>query len=144
MDSISNPSKFEPDENQENSDLSKALIKYDVDAVVGIDGGRLDHRIAAFTSLFEAKSDAILYFEGWRACRVGLSGIEIELRPGTICSLMAFGKVENVSLEGTEFNLSKQDLFTGTQGVGNKVVSKEISISHEGGDLLFIWEANEL
>ena len=144
MDSISNPSKFEPDENQENSDLSKALIKYDVDAVVGIDGGRLDHRLAAFTSLFEAKSDAILYFEGWRACRVGLSGIEIELEPGTICSLMAFGKVENVSLEGTEFNLNKQDLFTGTQGVGNKVVSKEISISHEGGDLLFIWEANEL
>ena len=144
MDSISNPSKFEPDENQENSDLSKALIKYDVDAVVGIDGGRLDHRLAAFTSLFEAKSDAILYFEGWRACRVGFSGLEIELEPGTICSLMAFGKVENVSLKGTEFNLNKQDLFTGTQGVGNKVVSKEISISHEGGDLLFIWEANEL
>ena len=52
--------------------------------------------------------------------------------------------MENVSLEGTEFNLNKQDLFTGTQGVGNKVVSEEISVSHEGGDLLFIWEANEL
>ena len=144
MDSISKPVIENKDENKDNSDLAKALINYDVDAVIGVDGGRLDHRLAAFTSLFETSSDAILYFEGWRACRVGLSGIEIELKPGTICSLMAFGKVENVSLKGAEFNLNKQDLFTGTQGVGNKVVSKEISISHEGGDLLFIWEANEL
>ena len=146
MDSWSKQKQIESIEinGQENSDLAKALEYFEVDWIVGVEGGRIDHRLAAFTSLCETNSSAILYFDGWRACRVGLSGIEIELRPGTICSLMAFGKVENVSLEGTEFNLNKQDLFTGTQGVGNKVVSKEISISHEGGDLLFIWEANEL
>ena len=144
MDSIEDSSRFEADKNQENSDLAKALLKYDVDAVVGIDGGRLDHRIGAFTALFETESDAILYFNGWRACRVGVSGLEIELESGTSCSLMALGKVANVSVKGTEFELENQDLFSGTRGIGNKAISNEILISHSGGDLLFIWEANEL
>ena len=104
----------------------------------------LDHRLAAFTALFESQSDAILYFDGWRACRVADSGLEIELQEGTKCSLIAFGKVENVSMQGAEYTLSGEDIFSGTRGVGNKSVSAEISISHEGGDLLFIWEANEL
>ena len=144
MDSVEDSSRFEADKNQENSDLAKALLRYDVDAVVGIDGGRLDHRIGAFTALFETESDAILYFNGWRACRVGVSGLEIELESGTSCSLMALGKVTNVSIKGTEFELEKQDLFSGTRGIGNKAISNEILISHSGGDLLFIWEANEL
>lgn len=144
MDSVEDSSRFEADKNQENSDLAKALLRYDVDAVVGIDGGRLDHRIGAFTALFETESDAILYFNGWRACRVGVSGLEIELESGTSCSLMALGKVANVSVKGTEFELENQDLFSGTRGIGNKAISNEILISHDGGDLLFIWEANEL
>jgi thiamine pyrophosphokinase len=144
LDSIANSDGIEKDDNQENSDLAKALIEYEVDAVVGIEGGRLDHRLAAFTALFESQSDAILYFEGWRACRVADSGLEIELQKGTICSVMALGKVENVRLQGVEFGLSGEDLSSGTRGVGNKSISSEVSISHDGGDLLFIWEANEL
>ncbi len=144
MDSISKPVIENRDESKDNSDLAKALINYEVDAVIGVDGGRLDHRLAAFTSLFETGSDAILYFEGWRACRVDKSGLEIELEPGNICSLMAFGKVNNVTITGVEFELDSDDLYTGTKGVGNKTTSSEISISHEGGNLLFIWEANEL
>ena len=144
LDSIANSDGIEKDDNQENSDLAKALIEYEVDAVVGIEGGRLDHRLAAFTALFESQSDAILYFEGWRACRVADSGLEIELKKGTICSVMALGKVENVRLQGVEFALSGEDLSSGTRGVGNKSISSEVSISHDGGDLLFIWEANEL
>ena len=144
MDSVEDSSRFEADKNQENSDLAKALLKYDVDAVVGIGGGRLDHLLGAFTALFETESDAILYFEGGRACRVGILGLEIELESGTSCSLMALGKVANVSIKGTEFELENQDLFTGTRGIGNKAISNEILISHDGGDLLFIWGANEL
>ena len=142
LDSISNPEDFEGDSNQENSDLAKALIQYEVDAVVGIEGGRVDHRIAAFTSLFEAESDAILYFDDWRACRVGVGGLEIELPLGTKCSLMPFGNVSNVTLEGTDFELQNQNLSNGTKGVGNKTKNNLVSISHETGDLLFIWEAN--
>ena len=144
LDSIANPDGINKDDNQQNSDLAKALIEYDVDAIVGVEGGRLDHRLAAFTALFESQSDAILYFDGWRACRVADSGLEIELQEGTNCSLMAFGKVENVSMQGVEYTLSEEDIFSGTRGVGNKSVSREVSVSHDGGDLLFIWEANEL
>ena len=144
LDSIANSDGIEKDDNQENSDLAKALIQYDVDAVVGIEGGRLDHRLAAFTALFETQSDAILYFDGWRACRVADSGLEIELDKGTLCSVMALGKVENVRFQGVEFSLSGEGLSSGTRGVGNKSISSEVSISHDGGDLLFIWEANEL
>ena len=144
LDSIANPDGINKDDNQQNSDLAKALIEYDVDAVVGVEGGRLDHRLAAFTALFESQSDAILDFDGWRACRVADSGLEIELQEGTNCSLMAFGKVENVSMQGVEYSLSEEDIFSGTRGVGNKSVSREVSVSHDGGDLLFIWEANEL
>jgi len=144
MDSITESRPEFIDSNQENSDLAKALIQYDVDAVVGIEGGRLDHRIAAFTSLFESQSDAILYFDGWRACRVDISGLEIELEVGTICSLMAFGDVKKVSISGVDFQLKSEDLQTGTRGVGNKANSNTVTISHGGGDLLFIWEASAL
>lgn len=144
MDSIAEPTPEFIDMNQENSDLSKALIQYDVDAIVGIEGGRLDHRLAAFTSLFECQSDAILYFDGWRACRVDDSGLEIELKGGTICSLMAFGNVTNVSIAGVEYEITSEDLQTGTRGVGNRVKSSTVTISHDGGNLLFIWEADVL
>ena len=144
MDSITESRPEFIDSNQENSDLAKALIQYDVDAVVGIEGGRLDHRIAAFTSLFESQSDAILYFDGWRACRVDISGLEIELEVGTICSLMAFGDVKKVSISGVDYQLESEDLHTGTRGVGNKTNSNSVTISHDGGDLLFIWEASAL
>ncbi len=142
LDSVSEPGKYEADLNQENTDLAKALIAYDVDAVVGVSGGRLDHQIASFTALFETDSDAILYYDGWRACRVGNSGLEIELEEGTICSIMAFGEVSEVTLKGVEFELEKEDISTGTQGVGNTVTNGEVNISHKTGDLLFIWEAN--
>ena len=144
MDSITESRPEFIDSNQENSDLAKALIQYDVDAVVGIEGGRLDHRIAAFTSLFESQSDAILYFDGWRACRVDISGLESELEVGTICSLMAFGDVKKVSISGVDYQLESEDLHTGTRGVGNKTNSNSVTISHDGGDLLFIWEASAL
>ncbi len=142
MDSISEPRPEFVDSNQDNSDLAKALIQYDVDAIVGVEGGRLDHRLAAFTSLFESKSDAILYFDGWRACRVDKKGLEIEIEVGTICSLMALGNVTNVTMKGVDYELEGEDLQTGTRGVGNKANSSPVTIYHGGGDLLFIWEAN--
>ena len=122
MDSITKPVIENKDENVDNSDLAKALVNYEVDAVVGVDGGRLDHRLAAFTSLFETGSDAILYFDGWRACRVDETGLEIELGHGNICSLMAFGKVKNVTIKGVEFELKSENLYTGTEGSATKLL----------------------
>ena len=144
MDSVKNPELYDRDKNYDNSDLAKALKKYDVDAVVGVEGGRLDHRLAAFTTLFETKSDAILYFEKWRACRVGIEGVEIELEKNTKCAIFAFGKVAKVTLSGTKYELSGEDIHTGSRGLGNLSIESTISVSHKGGDLLFIWEADGL
>ena len=143
MDSIKNSEGFFKDISQDNSDLSKALSKYKVNRVFGIDGGRLDHRIGAFTSLFETKSDAILYFDGWRACRVPDLGLKMALEKNSNCALFAFGTVESVSIIGTEFELQNQNLETGTLGLGNRVKNHIVEITKSKGDLLFIWEENE-
>jgi thiamine pyrophosphokinase len=55
---------------------------------------------------------------------------------------MAFGKVSEVILSGVEFELNGEDISTGTRGVGNRVTEGEVKISHNAGDLLFIWEGN--
>ena len=144
MDSIEDPSPHKACSNQENSDLSKALEQYEVDAVVGVEGGRLDHAIGAFTSLFENQSNAILYYDGWRACIVTEEGLNIDLESGVKCSVMPFGKVSKVTLTGCEYSLDNEDLNSGTRGIGNSALGGEINISHQGGDLLFIWEANAL
>ena len=144
MDSIEDPSPHKSCSNQENSDLSKALEQYEVDAVVGVEGGRLDHAIGAFTSLFENQSNAILYYDGWRACIVTEEGLNIDLESGVKCSVMPFGKVSKVKLTGCEYALDNEDLNSGTRGIGNSALGGEINISHQGGDLLFIWEANAL
>ena len=100
MDSWSKQKQIESIEisGQENSDLAKALEYFEVDWIVGVEGGRIDHRLAAFTSLCETNSSAILYFDGWRACLVPKEGLEIELKENSICSLFAFGNVEGVSI----------------------------------------------
>ena len=141
MDSWSKQKQIESIEisDQENSDLAKALEYFDVDWIVGVEGGRIDHRLAAFTSLCETNSSAILYFDGWRACLVPKEGLEIELKENSICSLFAFGNVEGVSISGTEYELKNQTLSTGTKGVGNRVIGSEVKINHKSGDLIFIW-----
>ena len=76
----------------------------------------------------------------------GLAVLLIQIRnriDGDNLPLMAFGKVK-MSIFKEEFTLSGEDISSGTRGVGNKSVSTEVSVSHSGGDLLFIWEANEL
>ena len=139
LDSIKSREGLETTDNQDDSDLAKALKKYDVDAVVGIAGGRLDHQLQAYTSLVESNSDAILYLDGWRACRVPDEGISIELESRSICALFALGPVESVTLSGCEFEMNNENLNTGTKGVGNTAKGGAVEISHATGDLLFVW-----
>ncbi|MGY8755287.1 MAG: hypothetical protein ACKVIR_06310 [Candidatus Poseidoniales archaeon] len=142
MDSIAVPSGNSSDKSKDDSDLSKALSNYDVDAVIGIEGGRIDHRLQAFTSLIETKSRAVLYFGGGRARLIPTKGIEMNLDPGTICGLFSFGKTNKVNMSGTRYTLQDEDLFTGSKGVGNQVVSSPVKITHQGGDLIFTWQVD--
>ena len=72
--------------------------------------------------------------------------IRIARKPEKSCehlrSRSAHGNVTNVTMKGVGYELEGEDLQTGTRGVGNKANSSPVTINHEGGDLLFIWEAN--
>ena len=49
-----------------------------------------------------------------------------------------------MSIKGVEFELNNQDLKTGTLGLGNTTLEDIVTVSKSDGDLLFIWEENEL
>ena len=129
-------------EGQEDTDLAKALNRFDVTDIVGIEGGRLDHRLAAFTALFESNSSATIHLEGWKARRVPSSGIEIKVNIGVNISLFAFGKVSKIHTSGLLYPLAGDDLETSTRGVHNEATSNDVKINHYGGDLLVIWQVD--
>ena len=129
-------------EGQEDTDLAKALKRFDVSDIVGIEGGRLDHRLAAFTALFESNSRAIIHLDGWKARRVPASGIEIKVNIGANISLFAFGKVLEIYTGGLLHSLAGDDLETSTRGVHNEATSNDVKINHNGGDLLVIWQVD--
>ena len=129
-------------EEQDDTDLAKALKRFDVSDVFGIEGDRLDHRLAAFTSLFEANSNATIHLEGWNARRVSTNGTSLEVTIGANVSLFAFGKVLAIHTSGLLHPLDGDNMETSTRGVHNEATDTNVKIRHESGDLLVIWETN--
>ncbi len=127
---------------QDDTDLAKALKRFDVSDVFGIEGGRLDHSLAAFTALFEADSNATIHLEGWSGCRVPVDGAKIEVDIGANVSLFAFGKVTAIHTSGLLYSLGGEDMETSTLGVHNEATDNHVKISHQGVDLLAIWQTN--
>ena len=132
--------------NQEQSDVAKGLIwaektypNEQID-IIGIEIGRYDHHLAAYSALFETKSSARILMEGWSAQRVRSTPTNILVREGAIVSLMPFGDVAGVSLQGCEYPLEDASMTTGTQGVSNKAIDSTIVVSVQSGDLLLLFE----
>jgi len=130
-----------PDQNR--TDLSKALSwcmdhrhGAHVD-VVGLDGGRLDHRQAVAAALIESGSDAVLHLEGGslRRCPQG-AALDVPVAKGTILGLHPVGVVRGVHLKGTTHDLANVTLGTGTRGVHNVATSARIRLQVEEGDLV--------
>ena len=132
--------------NQEQSDVAKGLIwatKTYPDAqidLIGIEIGRYDHHLAAYSALFETKSSARILMDGWSAQRVRSTPTHIQVGEGAIVSLMPFGDVAGVSLQGCEYPLEHASMTTGTQGVSNKAIDSTIVVSAQSGDLLLLFE----
>ena len=131
---------------QEKSDISKGLqwvqqeqpnAKIDV---IGVEIGRYDHHLAAYSALFECQSSATLLLNGWTATRVDSNPTTFQVKPHAIISLIAFGSVQGVSLEGCQYPLQNASLTTGTQGVSNKAIESEIVVSAQSGNLLLLIE----
>ena len=131
---------------QEKSDISKGLqwvqqeqpnAKIDV---IGVEIGRYDHHLAAYSALFECQSSATILLNGWTATRVDSNPTTFQVKPHAIISLIPFGSVQGVTLEGCQYPLQNASLTTGTQGVSNKAIESEIVVSAQSGDLLLLIE----
>lgn len=132
------------DSAQDTSDISKGLTwsknqhpgKH-ID-VIGIDGGRLDHRLAAFSALFECQSQAHLHVDEWLIARVTTKPIQYDTTQSRNISLIPFGVVSGVTLLGCKYPLNDAQLSSGTQGVHNEALGDQISVSCQQGDLLLL------
>ena len=129
---------------QQSSDISKGLEwvqrtypDSEID-IIGVEIGRYDHHLAAYSALFECNSDATILLDGWQARRVSQTPTNIETEPNSIISLIPFGIVTGASIKGCQFSLDKETLTTGTRGISNIATGTSISVSVESGDLLLL------
>jgi len=132
--------------NQDQSDVTKGLQwaekTYPNEQIdlIGIELGRYDHNLAAYSALFECNTSARILMDGWSALRVNSIPNRIQVRKGAIVSLIPFGDVTGVSLQGCEYSLEHASMKTGTQGVSNKAIDATIVVSVQSGDLLLLFE----
>ena len=129
---------------QQSSDISKGLEwvqrtypDSEVD-IIGVEIGRYDHHLAAYSALFECNSNATILLDGWQARRVTQTPTNIEIEPNSIISLIPFGKVTGATIKGCQFSLNNESLTTGTRGISNKATGRSITVSLESGDLLLL------
>ena len=132
------------DSNQDTSDISKGLTwsqkqypEKHID-VIGIEGGRLDHQLAAFSALFECQSKAHLHTDGWFVVRVTATPIRYSTAVGRNISLIPFGEVSGVTLVGCKYPLEDEQLISGTRGIHNEALGEQITASCQQGDLLLL------
>ena len=131
---------------QEKSDISKGLQWVQQEQpnaridVIGVEIGRYDHHLAAYSALFECQSSATILLNGWTATRVDSNPTTFQVKPDAIISLIPFGSVQGVTLEGCQYPLQNASLTTGTQGVSNKAIESEIVVSAQSGNLLLLIE----
>ncbi len=105
--------------------------------VVGLDGGRLDHRMATAAALIEARSDAVLHMEEGDLRRIAPGRrIMVPSKPGTVIGLHPYGEVTVEHLSGVTWPLNQDTINTGTQGVHNEATSTEVWIEVSRGDLV--------
>ena len=132
--------------NQEQSDVAKGLHwakkTYPNEQIdlIGIELGRYDHNLAAYSALFECNTSARILMDGWSALRVNSIPNQIQVRKGAIVSLIPFGEVTGIVLRGCEYSLENASMTTGTQGVSNKAIDATIVVSAQSGDLLLLFE----
>lgn len=128
---------------QQASDLAKVLLwcaSHHANLpvhVIGLEGGRLDHTLAAPAALIEAKSDAVMHVSGGDLRRIPTGGMHtVPAEPGMIIGLHPYGEVQVIHLAGVTWALEDVVLTTGTQGVHNVAKGAEVHIHLASGDLV--------
>ena len=125
-----------PDQN--SSDLEKTLqyaAENGAEAVeiVGVEGGEIDHQLAAFAALVEAppELDIRLHMSEHVVMRC-LDELDLVLPEGTKLSLFAFTACANVSISGVEFPLDCEPLAFSTRGLHNVALGGPAHIQSDG------------
>ena len=124
--------------NQNSSDLEKTLqyaAENGAEAVeiVGVEGGEIDHQLAAFAALVEAppELDIRLHMSEHVVMRC-LDELDLILPEGTKLSLFAFTACANVSISGVEFPLDCEPLAFSTRGLHNVALGGPAHIQSDG------------
>ncbi len=124
--------------NQNSSDLEKTLqyafeSEAEVVKIIGVEGGEIDHQLAAFAALVEAPSELeiSMYMSEHIVMRC-LDDFELVLDAGTKLSLFAFTACANVSISGVEFPLDCEPLAFSTRGLHNVALGGPIHIESDG------------
>ncbi len=129
---------------QNSSDLEKTL-KYAAEngaetvEIVGVEGGEIDHQIAAFAALVEApeKLEIYMHMSAHVVMRC-LDNLELILPEGAKLSLFAFTACANVSISGVEFPLDCEPLAFSTRGLHNVALGGTIHIESDGALVVVI------
>ncbi len=130
------------DDNQENSDLEKA-IQYcasknaDRIFITGTTGKRLDHTLTAVSLMVK--------YAGLLRMRMITDEVEVlavavaaEIigKPGDIISLIAMGEAKSVNLTGVKWPLKDETILPGSRGVSNVMISNKARITVGRGVVL--------
>ena len=130
--------------NQNSSDLEKSL-QYaaengaEIVKIVGVEGGEIDHQLAAFAALVEAppELEISMHMSEHIVMRC-LGDLEIVLDEGTTLSLFAFTACASVSISGVEFPLEEEPLAFSTRGLHNVALGGPIHIQSDGALVVVI------
>lgn len=127
---------------QETCDLEKAVI-YALDqgatriALIGAQGGRIDHSLTAISILLNYSSRAQISLQDENAVTYAVHReMEIDGRAGETLSLIAFTPVEEVYLEGVKWSLQGENLTPGSRGVSNVIQNPPVRVRARSGVLL--------
>lgn len=134
---------------QDNTDLEKSLDYVAAHGgrevvIMGVAGRRIDFTLGNFSVLWKytAFLDLTIVGDGWRGFPVGRRKL-LRARPGTIVSLIPFGRCEGITLRGLQYPLTNASMEVGDIGVSNIVRSSPFSVSVRSGKMLvFLLDAH--
>lgn len=134
---------------QNDSDLVKALHwvaeddRFDGDVqidIVGVEGGRPDHAMAAYAALFESPSpNTTIHLQDWQASAIS-GECEFHCPRRAIVSLFAIGQVKGLTIHGLKYEMEHEKMEFSSLGLHNTGMGKTARISISEGKLLMLRE----
>lgn len=133
---------------QEQADLEKALVVArekgaTAVTIMGANGSRLDHTLAAFTILLRHHRELPITLRTADTTVIALSGTAhtpgectLPTAPDDTISLLSFDGKASITLTGVRWPLHNEPLNFATRGVSNRATADQVSVRVHGGAIL--------